>query len=326
MRKIPVTVITGFLGAGKTTLVRHLLQSPQSQGLAVLVNEFGEVGIDGSLLSNCCDTPVVELTNGCLCCTVQEEFLPTMQMLLNRPTPPTAIVIETSGLALPKPLVQAFTWPGIRTRTTVDGVITVVDGESLHTGQLARYYREGVPLTEHDTPLGELLADQLACADLVLLNKVDTLTPEQQTQLMAWLKTQVRPGVSILPCQYGQVPVSVLLDLGMAVEDHLAERPSHHDQDHDEEDHDPSLRAVVLTADDIPHPEWLVQRLTALVQQYEIYRAKGWAVVAGKPMRLVVQGVGTRLQTYYDRPWRPDEPRRTQVVCIGRNLPLDLAL
>jgi cobalamin biosynthesis protein CobW len=326
MQKIPVTVITGFLGAGKTTLVRHLLQSPQSAGLAIVVNEFGEVGIDGSLLPNCCDTPVVELTNGCLCCTVQEDFLPTMRLLLDRPTPPTAIVIETSGLALPKPLVQAFNWPDIRTRTTVDGVITLVDGENLITGQLSRYYTDGVPLTAHDTPLAELLVDQLACADLVLLNKTDTLTPDQQAQLIAWLRSQVRPGVQVLPCAYGQVPVEILLGHNLAVETVVDQRPSHHDAEHDEADHDLTVGAVVISGEDIPQPEVLQQRLQALVNQYEIYRVKGWAAVTGKPLRLVVQGVGTRLHTYYDRPWQPTEPRRTQLVVIGRNLPANLAL
>ena len=326
MSKIPVTVITGFLGAGKTTLVRQVLQAPQSAGLAVLVNEFGEVGIDGSLLENCCDTPVVELTNGCLCCTVQEDFLPTMRYLLERPTPPTGILIETSGLALPKPLVQAFTWPDIRTRTTVDGVITLVDGENLLTGQLSRYYTDGVPLTEHDTPLAELLSDQLACADLVLLNKADTLTSEQQTQLITWLHTQVRPGVKIIPCQYGQVPVEILLGQNMMVEADLAQRPSHHDQEHDEDDHDPELQAVVLTGGAIAQPELLIQRLQEIIERYEIYRAKGWANVAGKPLRLVIQGVGTRLHTYYDRPWQEQESRRTQVVLIGRNIPEGLEL
>ncbi len=326
MPKIPVTVITGFLGAGKTTLVRHLLQSPQSAGLAIVVNEFGEVGIDGSLLQNGCDTPVVELTNGCLCCTVQEDFLPTMRLLLERPTPPTAIVIETSGLALPKPLVQAFNWPDIRTRTTVDGVITLVDGESLLTGQLSRYYTDGVPLTAHETPLAELLSDQLACADLVLLNKTDTLTPDQQAQLLTWLRSQVRPGVKVLPCAYGQVPVEILLGQNLAVETVVDQRPSHHDAAHDEDDHDLTIRAVALTGGEIAQPEVLTQRLQALTEQHEIYRAKGWAAVTGKPLRLVIQGVGCRLHTYYDRPWQPTEPRRTQVVVIGRNLPAHLSL
>ena len=326
MGKIPVTVITGFLGAGKTTLIRHVLQAKQSAGLAVLVNEFGEVGIDGSLLSDCCDPPVVELTNGCLCCTVQEDFLPTMRMLLERPTPPTGILIETSGLALPKPLVQACAWPDIRTRTTVDAVITLLDGENLQTGQLSRYYTDGVPLTEHDTPLAELLSDQLACADLVLLNKTDTLTPAQQQELIAWLQTQVRPGVKIMPCQHGQVPVEVLLGQNMAVEDDLTQRPSHHDQEHDEADHDPTLQSVVLRAGAIARPELLTQRLQAMLHHQEIYRVKGWAQIAGKPLRLVVQGVGARLHTYYDRPWSDRESRSTQIVVIGRNLPADLAL
>ncbi|MEN9215864.1 MAG: GTP-binding protein, partial [Gloeomargarita sp. HHBFW_bins_162] len=164
------------------------------------------------------------------------------------------------------------------------------------------------------------------CADLVLLNKTDTLTSQQQDELMAWLKTQVRPGVKIIPCQHGQVSVEILLGQNMAVEDDLTQRPSHHDEEHDEADHDQTLEAAVLTGGEFARPELLTQRLQAMMNQYEIYRVKGWVNIAGKPLRLIVQGVGTRLNTYYDRPWLDTESRKTQVVVIGRNLPENLSL
>ncbi|MCY4504073.1 MAG: cobalamin biosynthesis protein CobW, partial [Alphaproteobacteria bacterium] len=134
--KIPATVVTGFLGAGKTSLVRHLLENAAGRRLAIVVNEFGDLGIDGDLLracgiEGCEDEDIVELANGCICCTVADDFLPTMQALLDRPDPPDHIVIETSGLALPKPLVQAFAWPEVRSRTTVDGVVAVVDAAAV---------------------------------------------------------------------------------------------------------------------------------------------------------------------------------------------------
>ncbi|WP_448570697.1 cobalamin biosynthesis protein CobW [Trichothermofontia sp.] len=342
MHKIPVTVITGFLGAGKTTLVRHLLQHPDGRRIAVLVNEFGEVGIDGELLRACriCDdadtdrtplatpsaTPqIVELTNGCLCCTVQEEFLPTMQELLQQRDRIDCIVIETSGLALPKPLVQAFRWPEIRTGATVDGVIAVVDGEALAAGHLVgdlaelESQRQADPNLEHETPIEELFEDQLNCADLVLLTKTDRLEPATLTQVQTWLASQVPAGVRIIPCHQGQIESAVLLGFNAAVEDNLDQRPSHHDTEEDH-DHDDQINAVYLQRDRAFEPKCLVEYLSQLAQQMEIYRIKGFVAVPNKPMRLVLQGVGPRFDYFYDRPWQNGEARQTRLVFIGRAL------
>ncbi|MCG9885237.1 MAG: cobalamin biosynthesis protein CobW [Cyanobacteria bacterium] len=363
MHKIPVTVITGFLGAGKTTLIRHLLQNNGGRRIAVLVNEFGEVGIDGELLRSCqvCDEPdgdgdsngapgneldgnILELANGCLCCTVQEEFLPTMQELLKRRDRLDCIVIETSGLALPKPLVQAFRWPEIRHGATVDGVLTVVDCEALAAGRVVgdlaalERQRQADDTLEHETPLEELFEDQLACADLVLLTKADCVDGAGRDRAINWLQSELRPGVKILPCDRGQIDPAILLGFNAAVEDDLAARPSHHDghhhdhgdhedghDDHDhhhdhDHDHDDEIESMALRLDGPCDPAALVEQLQALVRDREIYRIKGFVNVADKPMRLVLQGVGQRFETFYDRRWRPDEPRRTQLAVIGRNL------
>src|SRR3954467_14364789 len=186
MRRIPATIVTGFLGAGKTSLVRHLLATAPDYRLAIIVNEFGELGIDREMLlgcgdAACTDDDIVELANGCLCCTVADDCRPTLPALIERPAPPDHIVIETSGLALPKPLVQAFAWPEIRTRTTVDGVLTVIDGAAVAAGVFAgdpeavARQRASDPALSHDNPLEEVFSDQLACADLVVLNKADLL-------------------------------------------------------------------------------------------------------------------------------------------------------
>src|SRR5215467_10572207 len=190
MQRIPATIITGFLGAGKTSLVRHLLANAAGHKLAVIVNEFGELGIDREVLLGCGDETcteedIVELANGCLCCTVADDFLPTLTRLVERDTPPDHIVIETSGLALPKPLVQAFAWPEIRARTTVDGVLTVIDAGAVVAGRFAddpdavARQRAADPALAHDNPLEEVFTDQLACADLVVLNKTDLIDPAE---------------------------------------------------------------------------------------------------------------------------------------------------
>ena len=336
MHKIPVTVITGFLGSGKTTLVRHLLQNRQGRRVAVLVNEFSEVGIDGELLKSCqvcdeeegnsdADTNIVELANGCLCCTVQEEFLPTMQALLKRREDIDCIVIETSGLALPKPLVQAFRWPEIRTDATVDGIVTVVDGEALVQGQVVgdlaalTAQRLADDSLEHETPIEELFEDQLACADMVLLTKTDVIDREERDRVQQWLASQAPAGVKVLPCHQGEVNPDVLLGFNAAVEDDLDNRHSHHDHEA-EHDHDDDINSVCLELTQEFAPELLIDRLRTLVQAQTIYRIKGFVAVPNKAMRLVLQGVGQRFDKFYDRPWRPTEPRATRLVFIGHRL------
>ncbi|MEM8830209.1 MAG: cobalamin biosynthesis protein CobW [Cyanobacteria bacterium P01_G01_bin.19] len=333
MHKIPVTVISGFLGAGKTTLVRHLLQNNQGRRIAVLVNEFGEVGIDGELLRSCqvCDdeeTPesnIVELTNGCLCCTVQEEFYPTMQELLERRDKIDCLLIETSGLALPKPLIQAFRWPAIRNSATVDGVVTVVDCYALALGNLVgdldavESQRQADPNLEHETPIEELFEDQLACADMVLLTKTDLVDAEKLSKIKAWLKHELQPGVKIVTVSQGKIQPDLLLGFNAAVEDDLDNRHSHHDHE-EEHEHDEDINSVELILERAFNPEKLVEKLQQLLQEQEIYRVKGFIKVPSKSMRLVLQGVGSRFDTFYDRPWRSDEPQKTRLVLIGQNL------
>lgn len=341
--KIPVTVITGFLGSGKTTLIRHLLQNNQGRRIAVLVNEFGELGIDGDLLKSCQVCPedevpgtsnsqvsnqvsnIVELTNGCLCCTVQEEFLPTMLELLKRRDQLDCILIETSGLALPKPLIKAFRWHEIRTAATVDGVITVVDCEAVSTGTIAtdlealEAQRRADPSLDHETPIQELFEDQLACADLVILNKTDLVSPDAQAQVVERVQQELSRSVKIVSSQQGQLDPNLLLGFQAAVEDDLESRPSHHDLEEDHE-HDDEITSTCVILDRTFNPEILRQQLERLVQQQEIYRVKGFVAVDRKPMRLVMQGVGSRFDQFYDRPWQPEEPQQTRLVFIGRSL------
>jgi cobalamin biosynthesis protein CobW len=343
MHKIPVTIITGFLGAGKTTLIRHLLQNPQGQRIAVLVNEFGEVGIDGDLLKSCqvCDEEtepgkvsvgtmsavnnIVELANGCLCCTVQEEFLPTMQELMQRRDEIDCIVIETSGLALPKPLVQAFRWPQIRTAATVDSVVTVVDCDALASGRLVgdldalEAQRQADDSLDHETPIEELFEDQINCADLVLLTKTDLVDAADRARVERWLADQLPRPVRVVECGQGLISPDVLLGFNAAVEDNLDSRPSHHDHE-EEHDHDDDIMAIPLMWSQEFEPNILIQRLEALTEQHEIYRIKGFVAVPQKAMRMVVHGVGQRFDWFYDRPWQPDEHRHTKLVIIGKAL------
>ena len=332
--KIPVTVITGFLGSGKTTLIRNLLQNNQGRRIAVLVNEFGELGIDGELLQSCQICPdeesqntnnIYELTNGCLCCTVQEEFLPTMQQLIKRRDSIDCILIETSGLALPKPLVKAFRWQEIRNAATVDSVITVVDSEAVAAGTFAsdleavESQRQADDSLEHETPLQELFEDQLACADLVVLNKTDLVNQQTLAEVKDLVKEELPRVVKIVESHQSEIDSSILLGLQAAVEDNLDKRPSHHDME-EEHDHDDEITSHHVVLDRTFEPQKLKQQLQTLVQQQEIFRVKGFVAVPDKSMRLVMQGVGNRFEQFYDRPWKPEEARQTRLVFIGKDL------
>jgi len=328
MKKIPATVITGFLGSGKTTLIRHILENAGGRRIALIINEFGDLGVDRDIVQGCgiegCDD-VIELANGCICCTVADDFLPVIEALLERDIAPDHIVIETSGLALPKPLVQAFNWPEIKTRVTVDGVVSVIDGPALAAGQFAsnesaiEAQRQADDNLDHTNALEDLFEDQLHAADLVLLNKADALADGEESRLMASLKDKLRPGVNIVATRHGNVSVDVLLGMTAGVEDDLDCRHSHHDHDHDD-DHDhhhDEFESFVVEVPQQTNPGELEARLIALVEQHGILRIKGFIDVEGKAARHVVQGVGTRFTRYFDRPWAEDEKRQGRLVVIG---------
>ncbi|WP_312844841.1 cobalamin biosynthesis protein CobW [Pseudomonas aeruginosa] len=333
LAKLPVTIVTGFLGAGKTTLLRHMLDNAEGRRIAVIVNEFGELGIDGEILKQCsigCSEEeaqgrVFELANGCLCCTVQEEFFPVMRELVARRGDLDQILIETSGLALPKPLVQAFQWPEIRNACTVDAVITVVDSPAVAAGTFAAHpeqvdqQRRQDPNLDHESPLHELFEDQLASADLVILNKADQLDAEALARVRAEIAGELPAAVKIVEASRGELPLPVLLGLNAEAELHIDGRPTHHDHEgHEDHDHDEFDSFHV----DLPEVEEaaLLEALGELVERHDILRIKGFAAIPGKPLRLLVQGVGKRFDRHFDRKWLADEARSTRLVVIGQEL------
>ncbi|WP_426263861.1 cobalamin biosynthesis protein CobW [Sphingomonas sp. PWP1-2] len=334
LTKIPVTIVTGFLGAGKTTLISHLIRQSGGRRLAVIVNEFGTLGVDGDILKGCAipDCPaenIVELANGCICCTVADDFIPTVETLLALDPRPDHILIETSGLALPKPLLKAFDWPAIRSRITVDGVIALADAEAVAAGRFAPdlaaldAQRAADPSIDHETPLSEVFEDQLACADMVLLTKCDLAGAEGIAAARAVIAAETPRALPVLELIDGVVDPRIVLGIGAAAEDDIAARPSHHDGE-DEHEHD-DFDSIVLDFSEITAPDDLAARIETLGGGGEVLRVKGYAAVAGKPMRLLVQAVGARVRTHYDRPWRSDEPRATRLVVIAERDRLDPA-
>jgi cobalamin biosynthesis protein CobW len=329
MKKIPATVVTGFLGAGKTTLIRNLLANANGRRIALIINEFGDLGIDGEVLRSCgeetCrEEDIVELTNGCICCTVADDFIPTMTALLDRADRLDHIVIETSGLALPQPLVRAFNWPEIRTRVTVDGVVTVVDAHAVAAGRFADdedaldRQRQADDSLDHDSPLEELFEDQLACADLIILNKADLIDNAALEKVHGDVVARVPRAVKVVRATGGDLGADVLLGLGIGAEDDIGARKSRHEMEEGEDhDHD-EFESFPVRLGEIGDIDGLKRVLGAVIADHDILRLKGFAAVSGKPMRLVVQAVGRRVDTYFDRDWAPGEARATGLVVIGQ--------
>jgi cobalamin biosynthesis protein CobW len=326
LARVPCTIVTGFLGSGKTTLIRHILANAQGRRLAVIVNEFGDVGIDGEILKGCGDAAcpeenIVELANGCLCCTVADEFVPALDTILNRMPAVDHIVIETSGLALPKPLVQAFHWPAIKSRVTVDGVVAVVDGAAVAEGRVAAdlealaRQRAADASLEHDNPIEEVFEDQIACADLVVLNKRDLLDAAGVDKALAAVTGALPRAVKIVTVADGKVDPAALLGLGIGTEDDIENRRTWHDAE-EEHDHD-DFDSFVVALPEIANPAALAARVTAVADTHDVFRVKGFVAVAGKPMRLLLQAVGARVTHQYDRPWNAAETRQGHLVVIG---------
>ncbi|MCB1336659.1 MAG: cobalamin biosynthesis protein CobW [Maritimibacter sp.] len=337
--KIPATVVTGFLGAGKTTLIRHLLENANGKRIALIINEFGDLGVDGDLLKGCgdetcSDDDIFELSNGCICCTVAEDFIPTMEALLARDNAPDHIVIETSGLALPQPLVRAFQWPQISTRVTVDGVVTVVDGKAVAEGRFAANIaavdaqRKADDNLDHDTPLAELFEDQIAAADMIVVNKSDLLGEAETDALVTQLGQDARAGVHVVRSTMGRLPIEVVLGQGAEAEANMEGRDEghhhhHHDDDDDDDDHDhdhhdhDDFESFVVERAEITDPAAFAEQVAGVIRAHDILRLKGFVAVAGKPMRLALQAVGPRVDTYYDQPFGA-APRLTRLVVIGQ--------
>jgi cobalamin biosynthesis protein CobW len=326
LEKVPCTIVTGFLGAGKTTLIRHLLENPGGRRIAVIVNEFGDIGMDAEILRGCgiaacAEAEIVELANGCICCTVADDFVPTLDTLLAREPRPDHILIETSGLALPKPLVQAFHWPAIKGRVTVDGVVAVVDGAALAEGRVAHdeaalaAQRAADPALDHDDPVEEVFEDQVACADMIVLTKADLLDEPALARARAALAAALPRAIGVVEAREGRVAPALLLGLGLATEGEIANRRTHHD-DEDEHDHE-DFASVALPLPEVADAAFLASRIAAACAVPGVLRAKGFAAVAGKPMRLLVQAVGARVSHHFDRAWMPGEARAGHLVVLG---------
>lgn len=328
--KIPTTIITGFLGSGKTTMLKSILHNAGDRRIALVINEFGEFGVDKAILDgcgieNCSENDVIELKNGCICCTVADEFIPTMTKILEWRQRPDHIIIETSGLALPQPLVAAFNWPEIATQLTVDGVITVIDSAAVANGRFAdnpdkiKAQSLNDNALEHECSLAELFEDQLCAADMVVLNKTDLIDESKLQQIRTMITKQQQHKPPIVETTFGNIPVEVLLGLGASSDANTSNRQAYDGAHHDSENHDHDHQAFKSFAVQLgPIADHLdfTKALKKIISKHDILRLKGFVDVSGKPFRLVLQAVGERINCYFDRPWG-EEQRVSQLIVIG---------
>jgi cobalamin biosynthesis protein CobW len=320
--RIPATVITGFLGSGKTTLIRHIITQAKGRRLALIVNEFGDIGMDAAMLEDCgadsCGAEdIIELANGCICCTVADDFLPSMQQLLAQTPPPDHIIIETSGLALPQPLVQAFNWPDIKSQVMLDGVVTLVDGPALADGGVVHdlaaleAQRAADEELDHESPIDELFADQIGAANLIVLSKADLLDEAGMARARAVVENQLEAATPIIPVAGGAAPMDAILGLDMEEQAHARSQHSHHHHHHHDDDHDDDhhhhehghdeFASRIIALGEIDDVDTFQQTIAALALEFGILRAKGRVVVSGKALPYVVQAVGRRVDGYFAR-------------------------
>ena len=337
--RIPATVITGFLGSGKTTLIRNIITQANGKRLALIVNEFGDIGMDGDMLKDCgadsCSADdIIELANGCICCTVADDFLPSMQQLLAQDPRPDHIIIETSGLALPQPLVQAFNWPDIKSEVMLDGVVTLVDGPALADGGIAHdldaleAQRAADEELDHESPIDELFADQIGAANLIVLSKADLLNEDAVARARQAVEGQLDAPTPIISVAGGAAPMDAILGLDMEAQAHARSEHSHHHHHHhhDEEHHHDDdhhhhhehghdeFASYVISVSEIEDAETFQAIIADMAAEFGILRAKGRLSVTGKALPYIVQAVGRRVDGYYAR---GADGTHGQLVVIG---------
>ncbi len=319
---IPVTIISGFLGAGKTSLLNHILNADHGLRVAVLVNDFGEVNIDTELISGVSGESTINLSNGCICCSIRDDLLEAIVQLIQRPDPPEYIVVETSGVSDPTAVSLTFMSPELRSGARVDSMLTVVDSEQID--QVDRKHRE-------------LALDQIAMADIVVLNKVDLVNDEKRGKLADFVKDLV-PRARILETTHGKVPLDLVLGVGTydlrrfsgksGVDVHVHADGEAHDHDHahgseDEHHHEHSHEhdhTLVFNTwsytTDKPLSHQAVRHAVRTLPA-TIYRAKGFVYLHEIPSRKgIVHVVGQRARLIIGEPWDDEKPG-TQLVFIG---------
>lgn len=307
--RTPVTVLTGYLGSGKTTLLNRILSETHGKHYAVIVNEFGEVGIDNDLIVNA-EEEIFEMNNGCICCTVRGDLIRILAGLMRRTRGFDGILVETTGLADPAPVAQTFFVDDeVRRRTKLDAIVTVADAKHLL----------------HEIDRAHEAQEQLAFADVILLNKTDLVSPHELVRVEARI-AGINPYAALHRTQRCHIELAKILNKDAFNLDRILEfEPEFLNETHEHE-HDDQISSLSLTADLPMRPERFVPWIADVMQRFgmDILRMKGIVAMQDDERRFVVQGVHMLIEGDRQRPWKPNEKRETRLVFIGRDLPRDL--
>ncbi len=302
---IPVTVLTGYLGAGKTTLLNRILTEDHGKKYAVIINEFGEVGIDNELIVNA-DEEIFEMNNGCICCTVRGDLIRIIGGLMKRSDKLDGMIIETTGLADPAPVAQTFfTDDDVRAKTKLDAIVTVVD---------AKFFQDRLK-DSHEAE------EQVAFADVILLNKTDLVSADELKLVEAKIR-EINKYAKIFHTQNSQIPLDQILDRGAFDLQRILEVEPHFLHDHHHHEHDGDITSISVTLDGPVNPERFRMWISGVLREkgQDILRSKGVLAVDGDDRRLVFQGVHMLMDSNFGQPWRDSDKRTSKLVFIGRNL------
>ena len=325
-QRLPVIVVSGFLGSGKTTFLRYLLRQTNKK-FGLLINEFGEVGIDGDLIRNCQDcnddssTNIIELNNGCLCCTVQDDFIPAINSLLKNNLDIDAIIIETSGLALPIPLLKALNWPDIRASIYLDMVIGIVNGEAMLDGlpinnlsEIKNQYK-GTKIIDHETPLQELFQEQLEVSDIVIISRSDLLKDEQFNLIEKKIREKIDFKVPIIKSFNGETNLGFIFDSDIQKFNHQRLIDDSHDHKHTE------IFSDSIKCNYFLDKKYFDIEMRNILKECNFLRIKGRVWIPGKKFPLQVQIVGKKINTWYESAsvnvWKPENQAGMELIIIS---------
>ncbi len=322
--KIPATLVMGFLGSGKTSLIRHQIAQSKNAKFGILINEMGEMGIDHEILKEetrhaalKCD--LIEVSDACISRDIVRHFLPVMRKFLAWRKNPSNVVIEAPGQALPKPLVQAFTWPDVRNAMLVDSVVAVFDAAAVADGvyvpdELQDSSNEPAEVTD-ESPRFERFRELVSSADIIVVNKTDTVSQDELVQVDEIMRRYMQPGVRIIHTQRGEVDPMIAMGVGTNAEHESVVEAFRRKEE--EPDDGAGFESFIVEVEAVPNPEVLASRLRELAIQEPVYRVKGFIAIQGKFLKCLVQSVGQRVDSYYGQQWLDHEGRIGRLVVVG---------
>ena len=329
-QKVPVIVVSGFLGSGKTTFLRYLINKSNKK-FGFLINEFGDVGIDGDLIKSCSncdesiDKKIIMLNNGCVCCTVQDDFIPSIKSLLGSSLEIDTIIVETSGLALPLPLLKALSWPEIKASIYLDLVVCIVNGEAMIDGSpindlsLIKNQYKDTKVIEHNSSLDELFQEQLETSDVILISRADLLNQYQYKKVEDNIKLKINNDIPIMKCFNGEINLKYFF--GSEIKKNIYKDSFENDKEENHNHSHPKIYSRLLKSSYFLNKKDFEKQMVVILEDLNILRIKGRVWIPSKNLPLQVQIVGKKINTWFEEApnncWRPNGDIGMELILIG---------